>query len=313
MMIFRLILRLRHLLRTLFPLFAIGVLLVANTSGASGKQAPMVITHHYHYGKNSAITTPNYEAEVILLAMQKTENAFGPFELKMIPNYNSNQMRSAEVMSTKPELHYLRTFGFEQHLTVDKNIEFIPFPVYLGMLSYRTCFSSSSKVESIKNTDDLLELQKFKVGQGIGWADNAVLRHNGFQVTEINSNESLFQMTALGRVDLFCRGANEVQPEYQRYIHRIKGLAYDRSMALYYPMPLFFYMNKENKREIERVKLGLALAHQDGSLQALWEKHFGQALSFLQLEKRKIFKLENPELLNLDSDIERFFFIQPKS
>lgn len=285
----------------------------AHANNAIAPKTPMVITHHYYFGENSSITTPNYEAEVILLAMQKTEDALGPFELKMLPNYHSNQMRSAEVMSTKPELFYLRTFGYEKHLTVDKNIAFIPFPVYLGMLSYRTCFTSKSKIKSINGIEDIFALRKFKIGQGIGWADNAVLRHNGLQVTEINSNESLFQMTALGRVDLFCRGANEVQPEYQRYIHRIKHLAYDRSMALYYPMPLFFYMNKENKREIERVKLGLALAHKDGSLQALWEKHFGDALSFVQMDKRKIFKLDNPELSNLESDIERFFYVTPNN
>jgi hypothetical protein len=102
------------------------------------------------------------------------------------------------------------------------------------------------------------QLKKYSIGQGIGWADSLILRHNGFRVIEVQNYDSLFKMVAAGRIDLYCRGVNELRKEYESYRY-ITRLTYDESFALAYPLPRFYYMGAFNKDAKERMEVGLRM------------------------------------------------------
>ena len=101
----------------------------------------------------------------------------------------------------------------------------------------------------------LTELKQFSIGQGLGWLDTQILRHNGFKVIEGTSYEGLFKMVARSRVDLFGRGANEILSEYQARANDLQLIA-DTSIILYYPFPRFFFTSKKNLKAIQRVRAG---------------------------------------------------------
>ena len=151
----------------------------------------------------------------------------------------------------------------------------------------------------------LEELRRYSHGQGAGWADVGILRANGFKVQEVSSYESLFPMVAAGRFDLLCRGANELLDEYRLH-STIPGFAYDSSFALVYPLPRFFFTSRENGKAIERVTRGLELAYRDGSLQKLWEAQYRESVDFAKLRSRRIFRLENPLIRNIDFDFRKY-------
>ncbi len=100
-----------------------------------------------------------------------------------------------------------------------------------------------------------------------------------------------------GRIDLFCRGANEILPEWQSHQGKVAGLTVDRHLALFYPLIHVFYSNAHYVQERERLARGLQLAWQDGSLKRLWRHHFQSSLVFANLGARQIFRLGNPLLL----------------
>ena len=108
-------------------------------------------------------------------------------------------------------------------------------------------------------------------------------------------------------MDLFCRGANELLTELDT--HRdLEKLTVDQHLALYYPFIHLFYSHKDNQHALRRVRAGLQLAWQDGSLQALWLKTFKPALDFARLDQRLLFRLDNPLLQGLDFDYQPYLY-----
>jgi ABC-type amino acid transport substrate-binding protein len=161
--------------------------------------------------------------------------------------------------------------------------------------------------DELKTITSVKQLKKYTIGQGIGWVDSNILRANGFQVIEIPNYSGLFKMTAAGRIDLFCRGINELKGEYEAFKY-IKELTYDESFVLIYPMPRFYYTNKSNTLLRSRVEDGLKISYLDGSLKKLWLKYQTANLEFVKLHQRKVFRLPNPLLEKLPKTYESYYF-----
>ncbi|KFN19434.1 hypothetical protein JM66_09400 [Aeromonas bestiarum] len=71
---------------------------------------------------------------------------------------------------------------------------------------------------------------------------------------------------------------------------------------------LLFYSHKDNQHALHRIRAGLQLAWQDGSLQALWLKTFKPALDFARLDQRLLFRLDNPRLRQMDFDYRPYLY-----
>lgn len=252
-----------------------------------------------------ASNTPTYEVSVLKLALEKTIAEYGPYEFKAAPKINVSRSLQSIKANTFP--NYFASLGYNDNYGKPEEITYIPFPVDLGVLSYRTCFVSQEAAAKIAQINTLDDLRKLSMGQGRGWVDGAILKHNGFEVVEVEPYPNLFKMVAAHRLDLFCRGANEIKEEYARW-GQTEGLSYDRHLLIYYPMPIFFYTNSQNKTAIARVTKGLHKAYADGSLMKLWRAHHQASVDFAELDKRKVFRLENPLVKSIDFDYAQFFY-----
>ncbi len=260
-----------------------------------------------HTGVTHYLTDPNhrYELPLIVLALEKTRKEYGDFTLLPLDGQRT-KARLIEQMRRNDHQNLIRSLGYDRKLE-EQGLDYVRFPIYLGLLSYRTCFTHDSLTEKIPSFTSVQDLMGYTHGSGIAWTDNRVMRENGLRVVEIASVDSIIRMTARGRIDFFCRGASEVKTEVEKY-SGLSGLHYDYEFALYYPMPVFLYTNKENTEMIERITKGLKKAHQDGSLQLLWLKNFAEGIEFQKLEERKIIKLKNPLNDTIKFDFENYFY-----
>lgn len=252
-------------------------------------------------------TREAYSFELVKLVMDKTRAKYGDYRLQLIPAMNRPRARYAAKLNIYPNL--LLEESYDKEFSAKGDLTYINFPVELGILGHRICFVNPKIKEDLKKVTSVQQLKKYSIGQGIGWIDTNILRANGFQVSEIPSYPGLFKMTAAGRVDLFCRGANEIKGEYEAFKY-IKELTYDETFVLSYTLPRFYYTNTENKLLIRRVQEGLIASHQDGSLKQLWLKYQTTNLEFVKLHQRKIFKLPNPLISDLPKDYEQYYFDQ---
>lgn len=261
-------------------------------------------------GESESDSRHLYERELIRLSLEKTKDKFGPYQIVSAPSMS--HARGIESMRIDRFPNFIRTFGYDPKLAEDYGFAYVKFPIHRGVTSYRTCFIPAAAVDRVARIRDQAELQQFSYGMGLGWTDSDILRHNGFtNIEEVGNYESLFKMTALGRVDFFCRGTNEVLNEYQQNQH-IPGLAHDKSFAIYYPIPLLLYANKVNKPTLDRIEEGLHASIKDGSLVKLWTRYYKDSIDFASLHTRKIFYLKSPLIDKITFDYEQYFFLPPK-
>jgi len=288
---------------------------LGNTNSTADQRKPSATTHlvptpiTYIERASENDLRGRYEAELLKLTLDKTAATYGPYELKPAPQ-GVNNKRSRKNMKTNRLPNFVRSFAYRATFTNDPNISHIPFPIYLGILSYRICFVSAVVKDEVAASKGFEQLLTFNHGQGMGWVDSQILRHNGFKVTEVSNYDSLFKITALNRVDLFCRGINEYLKELETH-RSIPGLAVDESFALYYPMPVYFYSNHTNQHILTRIEHGLKMASSDGSLLALWKHHFMSSIEKAKLSQRRIYPLENHTLPSISPEIHKQFYQPP--
>lgn len=250
-------------------------------------------------------TREAYSLELIKLVLDKTQAKYGDYKLQQLPTMNRPRARYNAKLKTYPNI--LLEESYDEESSTKGDLTYINFPIELGILGHRVCFVNPKIKDELKTITSVEQLKKYTVGQGIGWVDTNILRANGFQVTEIPNYSGLFKMAAAGRIDLFCRGINELKGEYEAFNY-IKELTYDESFVLIYPLPRFYYTNAENTLLKSRVEDGLKMAYHDGTLKKLWLKYQTANLDFVKLKNRKVFRLSNPLLKNLPKDYEAYNF-----
>ena len=243
-----------------------------------------------------------YYKDVLTLALEKTKSTYGNYEVREIPSMN--QLKDAFAIGQEIYLNYVINENYEDKF-LNSNIDYIEFPLDFGLTGMRICFVNPNLKEEIKRVEDLAQLKKYSIGQGTGWADTEILRHNGFKVIAMQNYDGLFKMIATGRIDLFCRGVNELPKEYDAF-QKVNNLTYDESFAITYPLPRFFIINKKNTALKRRIEAGLMAAYKDGSLMKLFKAHHAKSIEFAKLNQRKIFKLENPLIRKLPHDWEQY-------
>ncbi len=86
------------------------------------------------------------------------------------------------------------------------------------------------------------------------------------------------------------------------------GLAIDDQVVIYYPLPRYFFMNKDKKKEMARIEKGLIAAYKDGSLIKLWHKHFDAPLAKIHLKQRTLYKFKNKFIEGIDPSYEQYIY-----
>lgn len=240
---------------------------------------------------------PRYEymLAILRLALENTRDEYGDYRLQTAPPMNTARSIQALYKNQSPNL--ILELSYEDRYA-HSELDYVPFPIDLGVVGYRICFVAPKVLRRGPMPTTLPALRKLTIGQGFGWADNAILRHNGFTVIESGNYEGLFRMVAANRFDLFCRGINELFPEYEAH-HDLPGLEVDQQILLYYPLPRFFFLNRSNQRLKARVMAGLERGYASGQLQQLWQNAYLQGVKSAQAARRQLFTLENPQIKTL--------------
>jgi ABC-type amino acid transport substrate-binding protein len=262
----------------------------------------LVVT--FRAGASENDTRQNYYKDILTLTLEKTKAHYGNYKILEAPYVN--QLRDAYAIDREIYFNYVVDENFEDKF-LNTSIDYIPFPLDLGLTGMRICFVNPKVGQAIQHITTIDELKKYTIGQGIGWADVEILRQNGFKVVTVQNYDGIFKMTAIGRVDLFCRGVNELPREYETF-KNINNLTYDESFAIIYRLPRFFLMNKKNVALKKRIEEGLQIAYKDGSLQNTFQKYHASSIQFSNLKQRKIFRIENPLIKKLPRDYEQYLY-----
>lgn len=285
--------------------FLMGVLLISfgiiNVSKAEDIDVikPAVTVVSYPAPSDPTNIRKAYELKVLELALEHTREDYGDYEIQTYARSSwARMMRDLKSHSRPNDLHVL---GYSSKKKSLQTLTYVKFPVHLGVLGYRVCFVSEQAKEAFSNVRRLQDLKTFSHGQGKGWVDSSVLKHNKLKVVEFEGAPRLIRMTAKNEVQTFCRGISEIKEEFEEN-SRLRGLVVDADVALYYPHLRFFYTHKNNAALVERLDKGLHLAYEDGSLLRLFLNTHKESLEFSNMSSRHVIALENPFLKGVDFD-----------
>ena len=172
----------------------------------------------------------------------------------------------------------------------------IKIDILRGIVGFRIFVIRAADQARIARMDDQELRTKLTFGLNSQWADLPIMRANGFSVETSTSYESLFGMLSAGRFDAFPRGLNEAARELEERKETYPRLAVEQSKALFFPFPIYFWVNKENKALAQRIERGLRMSLADGSFRRLFETYHAAEIAMLSGSKRQVIRLDSPIL-----------------
>jgi hypothetical protein len=90
-------------------------------------------------------------------------------------------------------------------------------------------------------------------------------------------------------------------------------LAIDQHLALFIPLPTYFFVTPKKPELARRIEEGLIVMIYDGSFDRFFQERYADVIADANLENRKIFKLSNPNLgPNTPFDVKHFWY-RPKN
>lgn len=234
-----------------------------------------------------------YEFELLHLVLEKTVEEYGPYTMEASKTiYNPRRSEIELKKGTEVNLDW------QPILQMNMRQEFImiPIPLMKGILGYRIFLIHRKDRQKFAEIKTLDELKQLRVGQGLDWADVPIFEHNGFRVVTGKDYDGLFEMLIVGRFDFFSRGVGEALPEYNLRKDQLPDLWIEETILLYYPYPMYYFINRQHPELAERLERGLRLMIEDGSFDKFFWKYYGPIIEKARVKNRKLFKIENPFL-----------------
>ena len=228
-----------------------------------------------------------YPLSLLKLAISKIESEYqlAPSEAFM------NQGRALKQLAARDDIDTLWTMTSEAR---EQSLTAIRIPIYKGLIGWRVFLTTANTHFDFTKPIPLEQIRKLKIVQGHDWPDTEILKHNRFNVQTGPDYEGLFKMLQYKRVDLFPRSIIEVWDELK--VNAASNIQLEEHTFISYPTASYFFVAKENKALAQAIRRGLEIALEDGSFDALFQRHFSKMIRQAKLNTRTHYRLENPLL-----------------
>lgn len=178
--------------------------------------------------------------------------------------------------------------------TTELEARLLPIRVSIdkGLFGWRLLFVRKVDLAKFAKIVTLKDFTELKTVQGHDWPDKKILEANGLSTHDALHVQNMFSMLQLGRVDYFPRSIVEIWEEQNN--RQAADVVVEPTLLLHYPSTIYFWVNKKNTSLHQVLTKGLETALRDGSLDELFDRHYGASLAKANLTGRKIIELNNP-------------------
>lgn len=172
---------------------------------------------------------------------------------------------------------------------------FIPIytPLMSGLLGHRLLIIRESDAVVFSEIKTANQLKQKTVGIPATWADAQLFRDNQFKVSERGALEDLFPRLKQGECDYVALGANEAHSIFNDMAKDLGGLMLEKTLCLYYPFALVFYVSPSHPALAHSLETGLLALKENAQHQTLFNDFFGATLADARLHQRQQIQLEN--------------------
>lgn len=179
---------------------------------------------------------------------------------------------------------------------VNAPLETQTLPIYIpldrGLLGFRVCFihqDHQNEFASLGDKQDLVDKQ-LKIGLGVGWPDTKIMQANHVSVSAFTSTDLIFDALLDDQIDCYSRSVAEIGQENVLSPEVI----IESSVGFIYPLADIIYVSNSAPELHAKLNYGLQLAMEDGSFEALIDKHYGQSLIDMNFYFRHLIIMQNP-------------------
>lgn len=242
-----------------------------------------------------------YLSEVVTTMLDRSVTAFGPYQLQPV-NKSMSPNRVVHEVARGNDLDISFSSSWtERNVHADSVIN-LNTPVFFGLLGLRCLIvqpKTHAVLERVRHRADLAALS---FGQGAHWSDTALLQKNGFNTVEAQGLQPLFPMLSKGRFDALPLSILEAEDALAAAKSDHPQLQLSPHLVLFYPMPFQLLVNPSRPALAGRLDHGLKLAMADGSLQALFNRHFLRVHEQIQAKRTRLVVLPNPMIAPAESE-----------
>ncbi|MCU4674092.1 transporter substrate-binding domain-containing protein [Catenovulum sp. 2E275] len=233
-----------------------------------------------------------YFVKLIKLALEKA-GADKAYNLKESKQTFNQQQQVERLLSGELSIMWAGT-----QPEYENKLQPVRIPLMKGLQGHRIFLIRKGTQAEFDKVNTLQDLQQLKAGQGRFWGDTPILEHAGLPVVAPVKKENLFYMLDGARFDYLPLGVHEPWDEVNK--RENINLAVEQSLLLIYPMPMYFFVSKDNEKLRQIIESGLEAAISDGSFDELFYNapHVKNALDLAKLANRKVIKIANPNLNN---------------
>ncbi|MFO7746018.1 MAG: hypothetical protein R6V36_11635 [Psychroflexus sp.] len=233
----------------------------------------------------------DYEREILQAVLKATENDFGLCKIEE----NSTELPGDEESKVFTERNYdlLVTIAGNQKFK-DQDIFVIEKPLAKNLLGYRIPIVHQSALDKFNTKTSETKLKQLVHGIPETWSDVKIFKKNGYSVLEKGNLDSLFERLSNKEFDYTAFGANEISSVFERRASKFDNLEINDGILFYYPFPMVFYVNPNQKKLAERLDVGLERINKNEVLDSIFNSYYGTLIEDLKLNERRIFTLENP-------------------
>lgn len=263
------------------PAFLLTCLLLVTSASAEP------LTYPLH---STGVDPEAYVVELLQLALARSD---GDYSLRASPQgmTQSRAEHSLEQNDGRIQVMWGMTSKAREEILLP-----IRIPIYRGLIGWRIPLVRAEDRDWLSRIRSLADLRPLRIGQRADWPDTRILRSNGLQVLTSQSYESLFRMLDAGRFDLFPREVVVAWDEQARAESAGLKLAVDEHIVIQYPSAFYFFTSRARADLAAAIEQGLESMLLDGSFEQLFQQHHGATLQRAQLAKRRVIKLDNPDL-----------------
>ena len=265
-----------------FTGISLALCLLLNLTSVRADSEDTIHVRYYQGG-----TVPEYAVRVLTLALQKSGHSYS---LTPVTTPMTTPRIVRTIRNNTPDS--VNLFWAASSPDLENTLAAIPVPIERGLIGFRVLAISQEHLPQIEQMNNDHKVRAISLLQGIGWSDTAILRKNGFTVTEA-SPDNLYNMLAAGRADAFPRSALDAERELRTQQKSHPGLTIAPGIALMYPrFGVFFFVSADNKPLRNAMEKGMQVALKDGSFLKLYEEDpdIRSALRMLR-DPRKIYRL----------------------
>lgn len=267
--------------RILTPWLMSIALMVSWTSACS-----QVVIYPRHQAQNDPQL--QYVLEVLRLALSRSGKAY---ELRQSSSVMVQSRAIAELAGDTGKLDVIWVMTNPER---EKLLAPVRIPIDRGLIGWRVALLNAQQSKVLSAVKDLPSLTPFTAGQMHDWPDTAVLRANGLNVVASPTYEGLFKQLGSQRIDYFPRSVMEIRNELRS--HADLPLVIDDAIMIRYPAAFYFFVSKNRPELAADINKGLEASLADGSFMKLFKRHILPLLDGLELRKRTVISLTNPDL-----------------